>query len=283
MPLEKGLALARAEGLDLVLHGIPPGSSVARCWLRDISQYLYNDRFAPELEQRLANRARGPRLVAPAAPEDLGTRLPRWVQLEKLHELWGEGRRCLAAPAAWQLDLPEASKAYLALAGLPATFFSYSLEFGPEEMLRLDTFDALVRQADEVAFAEVLRRLARIPTDLDRGYDWPAGFKLARHRLLGRHLSVGALCVEEGSGAVVIVHTCDTDNRERVQLVNSSVELLGRFLYLGQSSLLERATPRRIRALRRLFTKLDPPAMRDADWGLWPTALEEWLSECEEP
>lgn len=282
MSLTDALLLARTEGLDLDLTGMPSGGSVAHCALRDISQYLCNERFDAELTRRLAARASGPWPVESVEPEVTWAPLPRWVHLESISELWGEGRRRLDPSAAQRLDLPDSSKAYLVSVGLPSTFFNYELDFGPRELLRLDTFNRIVEQADQAAFDETVRRLSRNPPNLRRGYSWPPRFKLARHRLLGRYVHVGALCVEEGSGAVVLVSTFDAGSGERrdVKLVNSSVELLGQFLYLSQSSLQERATSRRLRALSRLFERLDPPAMNAP--GAWPSILEGWLSELEE-
>lgn len=283
MSIEEALGKAQELDLDLLLRGNPTDEAPL-CEIRDMSQILYNEAISAEMKRLQPNRLK-PKVgeISPAANNVLLMN----IAPENLIKRWGESRHRLTYNLLEQLDIPINSKQYLSKVGLPdSSSWSHDFEFdfSVDNFVNLAELVKEGRQADEFAYTLTIQQLGRIPSSLKRIYYYPAPINFSQYWRLGDN-QIETICIQEGSGAIVIVDVRGFGGEYfPLRFVNTSVELLGQFIYLCQEVQAKKAKSRsiEIKNLRKRFRKMDPKAMEDTGSGFWPTTLEELLYEAED-
>jgi SUKH-4 immunity protein len=141
---------------------------------------------------------------------------------------------------------------------------------------------AEAREAEARAFEQASHRLGRVPQAVDRPFQQTPPLDLAHYWRLGDD-HAATLCIEEESGAVVMVQEAYLwwryEPYRPMQLVNSSAQLFGQFVYLYDTVIQERCyrTLRRedVRQLEDQLRQMDPSAMTADGFGPWVPTLEE--------
>jgi hypothetical protein len=287
MSLEETLNLANSMQLDLQLaEYITP--NLARCYIRDISQYLYNELFDANLakfwKKRYTQNKSHLRFQRYESSLSIlkDENYPSYFieHSQKISQEWEAGRYRANTALLEAVGLPVESKKFLNAIGLPKRGWNH-IDFNFDNyFFNLSELIQAGKQADEKAYNLTLERLKRDLPQLERKYYDLLPIDFSQYWHLGRSRTQ-TMVIEQTTGKIYIMDVEGRGDEIPIQFINSRVEYFGEFIYLfdklydriaGKEEVLGKDE---INYLEAKFREIDPETMLDDQLGYWPNQLWE--------